>query len=369
MTNIIEIAGLAKTFPGGIRAVDGVSLEIRAGEFVTLLGPSGCGKTTILRLIAGFETPDAGRILLGGRDVTDDPPYRRPVNTVFQDYALFPHMTVGQNVGYGLRISGVPRAETADRIAATLRMVDLLEKIDSTPAQLSGGQRQRVALARAIIREPKVLLLDEPLSALDVKLREAMQVELMHLHEKLGITFLLVTHDQREALVMSDRVVVLSQGRIVQCGTPAELYDRPATPYVADFIGTSNLMRATVAAIEGDEVIATAGPHLLRGAAHGRRFQPGDKVLLSIRPEKAALVTDGNAVEPGANLIDARVTEHLFHGHALRMELDIGQAAPFIVDLQLSAAVETLRLPQTGGRVAIAVPPANVTVFPAEAQP
>jgi spermidine/putrescine ABC transporter ATP-binding subunit len=368
MTSIIELVGLEKTFAGGVRAVDAVSLDIRAGEFVTLLGPSGCGKTTILRLIAGFEQPDRGRILLGGKDVTDDPPYRRPVNTVFQDYALFPHMTVGQNVGYGLRIAGVPRREIRERVAATLRLVDLLDKIDAMPMQLSGGQRQRVALARAIIRQPKVLLLDEPLSALDVKLREAMQVELKHLHEKLGITFVLVTHDQKEALVMSDRVVVLARGRIVQSGTPAELYDEPATPYVADFIGTSNMLQATVTRIDGSEIEVVAGRHRLRALANGRRYRQNEPVLLSIRPEKAALVGMNGAEPPaGANRIGARVTEHLFHGHALRLELDLGDGTPFVVDLQLPAAVESLRLPAVGSEVEIAVRPANVSVFPAEA--
>ena len=367
MVDIIELHGLTKRFPGGVVAVDGVSLAIGAGEFVTLLGPSGCGKTTILRMIAGFESPDAGRIMLGGRDVTDDPPYRRPVNTVFQDYALFPHMTVGQNVGYGLRIAGASRREIRERVADALRMVDLVEKTDNLPSQLSGGQRQRVALARAIIRHPKVLLLDEPLSALDVKLREAMQVELKRLHQKLGITFILVTHDQREALVMSDRVVVLERGSIIQTASPAGLYDKPATPYVADFIGTSNLVPATVLEADDAEIVAVAGAHRLRATADGRRFAAGEKVLLSVRPERARLLADPSSAAAGANALPATVREHLFHGNALRIELDIGQAAPFLVDLQLQATVGSLRLPAVGAAATICVDPASVTVFPAEA--
>jgi spermidine/putrescine ABC transporter ATP-binding subunit len=365
MTTILELDRLRKTFAGGIVAVDGVSLAIDAGEFVTLLGPSGCGKTTLLRMIAGFESPDAGRIVLSGREVTDDPPYRRPVNTVFQDYALFPHMSVAGNVGYGLRIAGVGRAEIRARVADALHMVDLVEKMDSLPGQLSGGQRQRVALARAIIRQPKVLLLDEPLSALDVKLREAMQVELKHLHQKLGITFVLVTHDQKEALVLSDRVVVLERGRIVQCGSPAELYDNPLTPYVADFIGTSNLLPGTVSEVSGGDIVAACGPHSLRAPARGRRLGVGDKVLLSVRPERALLLADGVSPPAGANRLAARVIEHLFHGNSLRLGLDIGQTVPFIVDLQLQAAVGSLFLPAPGSAVTVLIDPANVTVFPA----
>jgi spermidine/putrescine ABC transporter ATP-binding subunit len=367
MTKIIELRNLSKLYAGDVRAVDGISLDIEAGEFVTLLGPSGCGKTTMLRLIAGFETPDTGEIILNGKDVTDDPPYRRPVNTVFQDYALFPHMTVAQNVGYGLRLAGMPRAEIRTRVAAALRMVDLLAKEDSLPGQLSGGQRQRVALARAIIREPKVLLLDEPLSALDVKLREAMQVELKHLHQKLGITFILVTHDQKEALVMSDRVVVLEHGRIAQSGTPGELYDRPASPYVADFIGTSNLIPATVNALSGGEIEVQAGSHRLRASAGSLRVAAGDKVLLSIRPERAQMLAAGTPAPAQANLLPATVREYLFHGNAMRVELDIGQPEAFLLDLQLHSALSGVELAKPGSAVRIAVAPVNVTVFPAGA--
>jgi ABC-type Fe3+/spermidine/putrescine transport system ATPase subunit len=278
-------------------------------------------------------------------------------------------MTVAQNVGYGLRVAGAARSEIRDRVADALRMVDLADKMENLPSQLSGGQRQRVALARALIRRPKVLLLDEPLSALDVKLRDAMQVELKHLHQKLGITFILVTHDQKEALVMSDRVVVLQHGRIVQTGSPAELYDSPATPYVADFIGTSNLMPATVVEAGGAEIVAMAGAHRLRAAAGGRQFAAGEKVLLSMRPEKTRLLAGAPAAAVGAdaNALPATVKEHLFHGNALRIELDIGQAEPFFVDLQLQAKVGSLRLPARGEAATICFDPASVTVFPAGA--
>jgi putative spermidine/putrescine transport system ATP-binding protein/spermidine/putrescine transport system ATP-binding protein len=365
MANIIEISHLTKSF-GGAAVVDDVSLAVREGEFVTLLGPSGCGKTTTLRLIAGFEYPDVGTVLVGGEDVTDLPPYRRPVNTVFQDYALFPHMTVAQNVGYGLRIAGVARVDIARRVGEALRMVDLLDKIQAMPAELSGGQRQRVALARAIIRQPKVLLLDEPLSALDVKLREAMQVELKHLHNRLGITFLLVTHDQKEALVMSDRVLVMDAGRIVQAGRPADLYDRPASPYVADFLGSSNLLEATVAAIESDRIVAAARSARIAALSNGVRFQLGERVLVAVRPEKALLVALEADLPGHFNRLEGTVIENLFHGHTLRTGVDIGLAAPFVVDSQLQQALSQTQAPVPGIRVAVGIDPANVTLFPGE---
>ncbi len=363
MTKIVALEGLTKTFPGGVTAVDDLSLDIREGEFVTLLGPSGCGKTTTLRLIAGFEVPDRGRIVLAGRDVTDDPPYKRAVNTVFQDYALFPHMNVAQNVGYGLRIAGMPKEEVSRRVVDTLRMVDLLEKIEARPAQLSGGQKQRVGLARAIIRRPKLLLLDEPLSALDVKLREAMQVELKHLHQKLGITFLLVTHDQKEALVLSDRVVVMDRGRIVQAGTPAELYDHPATPYVADFIGTSNLIHGSLIECAGGQASVAAGPVVVRARMNGASLAPGAPVLISIRPEKVLLVEASAALPAETNRIPGTVIESFFHGNAVRVAVNIGQGEPFLVDMQLQRSLSGAGVPTPGTAVTLAVPVASVSVF------
>jgi ABC-type Fe3+/spermidine/putrescine transport system ATPase subunit len=258
------------------------------------------------------------------------------------------------------------RGDITRRVGEALRMVDLVDKAGAMPAQLSGGQRQRVALARAIIRQPKVLLLDEPLSALDVKLREAMQVELKHLHSRLGISFLLVTHDQKEALVMSDRVLVMDAGRILQAGSPAELYDRPASPYVADFLGSSNLLEATVAAGTAAGNNAQAGPARNAAAAHGVRFQPGDRILVVIRPEKVVLAARGADLPGHFNRLEGTVVENLFHGHALRTGVDIGLRAPFVVDSQLRQALSSADAPAPGTRVALGIDPANVALFAAE---
>ena len=247
----VDLRGVVKRF-GDHPAVDGVDLAIRSGEFFTLLGPSGSGKTTLLRLIAGFERLDAGSIALHGADVTWQPPHRRKVNTVFQDYALFPHLNVGQNVEYGMRVHHVARAERRQRVADALEMVQLTELTERRPAQLSGGQRQRVALARAIVNRPEVLLLDEPLGALDLKLRQEMQVELKQIQRQVGITFVYVTHDQEEALTMSDRLAVFRDGRIEQVGHPIDVYEQPATEFVASFVGTSNV------------VVTPRGPAVLR---------------------------------------------------------------------------------------------------------
>src|SRR3954449_6497792 len=245
----VALRGLVKRF-GDVVAVDDVDLEIARGEFFTMLGPSGSGKTTTLRLIAGFELPDTGRVELGGRDVTHVPPYARDVNTVFQDYALFPHMSVADNVAYGLRIRGAGRAERRARAAEALEMVRLPDVGARKPAQLSGGQRQRVALARAIVNRPRVLLLDEPLGALDLKLRQQLQVELKRIQGEVGITFVYVTHDQDEALSLSDRVAVMDGGRVLQIGTPREIYDEPDSRFVAGFVGVSNVLELDVERVE-----------------------------------------------------------------------------------------------------------------------
>ncbi|MFL5779815.1 MAG: ABC transporter ATP-binding protein [Thermoleophilaceae bacterium] len=290
----IGLTGLRKSF-GDVVAVDGLDLEIAAGEFFTMLGPSGSGKTTTLRLIAGFERPDAGRVELGGVDVSGRPPYQRDVNTVFQDYALFPHMSVADNVAYGLRVRKVAKSERAERAAEALRMVRLDGYGDRRPMQLSGGQRQRVALARAIVNRPRVLLLDEPLGALDLKLRQQMQLELKQIQDRVGITFVYVTHDQDEALAMSDRIAVFNEGRVEQVAPPAELYERPATEFVAGFVGTSNT-------VELD----------------GRRF--------TVRPEKVRLADPAEPLPPGFEGAPGRIRDVTYLGMVTRytVELDRG---------------------------------------------
>jgi putative spermidine/putrescine transport system ATP-binding protein/spermidine/putrescine transport system ATP-binding protein len=363
MGNIIELQGLKRTFKGKVRAVDDVNLNVREGEFVTLLGPSGCGKTTTLRMIGGFEYPDEGRVLLDGEDVTELPPYHRPVNLVFQDFALFPHMTVAQNVGYGLRIAGMQKNDIDGRVSEILRLVDLPEKAGSRPAELSNGQKQRVALARALIRRPRVLLLDEPLSALDLKLREAMQVEIKHLHEKIGITFIMVTHDQTEALVMSDRIVVMNEGRIVQEGTPAELYDQPATPYVANFIGSSNLVPAEVVEVGSGAIVGRMGEKRITAATNGLAVEVGAPITFCIRPEKIHLLDPDDAVPEGFTTVGGVVNEYFFHGSAVRVAVDLGEGVTFMVDQRLAATLGQSDLPDAGKAVNLAYDPANVIVF------
>ena len=299
----IELVGVEKSF-GAVQAVQHLDLAIQDGEFFSMLGPSGSGKTTVLRLIAGFETATAGKILLDGTDVTTSAPFDRDVNTVFQDYALFPHMSVVQNVEYGLKVRGVARADRHQQALAALATVRLAGYENRKPSELSGGQRQRVALARAIVVKPKVLLLDEPLGALDLKLREQMQVELKQLQRELGITFIFVTHDQEEALTLSDRVAVFNNGRIEQLGTPRELYEQPASEFVAGFVGTSNLLDQAAAA----SMLAMAGP-------------------CAIRPERVRI----GANEKGDLQLEGTVTEVIYLGAANRVLVDVGLAKPLIV--------------------------------------
>ena len=363
MGNIIELQGLNKSFPGGVKAVDDVSLTIKEGEFLTMLGPSGCGKTTTLRIIGGFEFPDSGRVILDGDDITDQPPYRRPLNMMFQDFALFPHMTVEQNIGYGLKLGGSNRAEVSEAVATSLKTIELVDKANNRPHELSIGQRQRVALARALVRRPKVLLLDEPMSALDAKLRETMQVELKHLHKKLGLTFIMVTHDQTESLVMSDRIMVMDRGRIVQVGSPTELYDQPSTPYVANFLGTSNMMLAKVSEVSGDTVVAQSGSNSIRAKGSGKNPSVGGQVMLSIRPEKIRMLTGGAAAPDGFNVISGTFREHFFHGGSAQIAFDIGGDKPFVVHHQLDSAAAQSQLPVPGSEVQLTVDPASVTLF------
>lgn len=306
---MVELRQITKRF-GSFEALQCTNLEIKAGEFMTFLGPSGCGKTTCLRLISGFDAPTSGQILIDGRDVTWDPPYRRDVNQVFQSYALFPHLTIYENIAFGLRMKRVSAPEIKKRVDRVIQMTSLEAFVDRRPAQMSGGQRQRVALARAIICEPKVLLLDEPLSALDAKLRAQMRIELKLLQKKLGITFIFVTHDQEEALTMSDRVAVINEGRVEQIGTVHEIYYQPATRFVASFIGETNLINA--------EVIGADAPLTLCRLEGGLTLRIpisptpiGTKILLSLRPEKIRL----HQADPGStNSFPARISMKVFKG-------------------------------------------------------
>jgi spermidine/putrescine ABC transporter ATP-binding subunit len=320
----IRLEQVRKVFDGRVVAVDDVSLTVGEGEFFSLLGPSGCGKTTTLRLIAGFEAPDAGRLWIRGRDVTGVPPERRGTGMVFQNYALFPHRTVFENVAFGLRMRRVPRAEIARRVEAALRLVALEGLGDRRPAQLSGGQQQRVALARALVIEPAVLLCDEPLGALDKKLRQAMQFELKQLQRRIGVSLVYVTHDQEEALTMSDRIAVMHGGRVVQVGTPREIYERPATRFVSDFIGDSNLIDATVEASPGGGgALRTADGLRLRAPA-GVGVAAGRRVTLAVRPERVRLLSGGEGAE---NVVDGTIESANFQGTSVlyRIACDSGR--------------------------------------------
>jgi putrescine transport system ATP-binding protein len=284
--SLLSLQGICKRF-GSVTALDEVSLEISENEFLALLGPSGCGKTTLLRMMAGLERPNAGRILLDGSDITAVPPYARPVNMMFQSYALFPHMTVEQNIGFGLRQEHAPKPEIQRRVAEMLDLVQLGGFGKRKPHQLSGGQRQRVALARALVKRPKMLLLDEPLGALDKKLREQTQFELMNIQEELGITFVIVTHDQEEAMTVSSRIAVMDHGRIVQVATPTEIYEYPNTRYVAGFIGDVNMFPGQVASIATNAMeIASKEAGCRIQVVHGPDTRVGNKVWVAIRPEK-----------------------------------------------------------------------------------
>jgi spermidine/putrescine transport system ATP-binding protein len=292
----VEAKGVTKIFGTGqdtVRALDGVSVTIRQNEFFTLLGPSGCGKTTLLRLIAGFDFPTEGEILLYGEDIAALPPFKRPVNTVFQSYSLFPHMTVGQNIGFGLEMLRKPKAQVEARVTEMLRLVRMEELRNRKTSQISGGQQQRVALARALAPQPKVLLLDEPLSALDYKLRKDMQIELKRLQNETGITFIFVTHDQEEALTMSDRIAVMSKGHILQIGSPREIYDHPAERFVANFIGETNFLQGDLTGTGSGKANVRLASGAAIAATLPEGFTPKDKVTVVVRPEHAQIVANG----------------------------------------------------------------------------
>ena len=306
---MVELRKVSKKF-GSFTALEEVSFDIVEGEFMTFLGPSGCGKTTCLRLISGFENPSTGEVFIAGKDVTHDPPYRRSVNQVFQSYALFPHLSVYENISFGLRMKKLAASEIKRRVDRVVEMTSLQEFADRKPAQLSGGQRQRVALARAVVCEPKVLLLDEPLSALDAKLRTQMRAELKQLQKRLGITFVFVTHDQEEALTMSDRIAVISCGRVEQIGTVNEIYYHPATRFVATFIGETNIVEAEIVD-KGADVIRCQMEGGMMLAVRAGTPAAGNNVLLSLRPEKIRLY---RSRPQGQNIFSGRIVAQVFKG-------------------------------------------------------
>jgi spermidine/putrescine transport system ATP-binding protein len=330
LSEFLEFQKVSKRF-GKIRAVDGVSLEIKKGEVFSLLGPSGCGKTTMLRLAAGFEQPDAGRVILDGADITDEPPHKRKVNTIFQSYALFPHLTVWDNIAFGLEVGKKPSDLIRREVEAMLGLIRMTDEARKKPDQLSGGQKQRVAIARALINKPQVLLLDEPLAALDLKLRQRMLIELDAIHDEVGITFLYVTHDQGEAMSLSDRIAVMDSGRIEQVGAPAEIYEAPRTSFVAAFIGDTNFLEGEVTDVVNGEYCRVRIADIPGVVCfNDKSMKPGNPVYLSIRPEKIHISRDRPEAAPLHNVVPAVVEDMIYLGsttkywvrtHGLRIQV------------------------------------------------
>jgi spermidine/putrescine transport system ATP-binding protein len=354
----VELQDVIKQF-GNVIAVNHVSLQIKDGEFFSLLGPSGCGKTTSLRLIAGFEMPTSGEVYIGGKQQGYLPAYQRPVNTVFQNYALFPHMSVEQNVSFGLEMKGVPKDEATQRVKEALDLVHLTGMGKRKPKQLSGGQQQRVALARALVNYPKVLLLDEPLGALDLKLRKAMQVELKSIQEQVGITFVYVTHDQEEALTMSDRIGVMSQGEILQIGSPGEIYEHPATRFVSDFIGETNYLSAKIIGKQGEyyEIFVDPEFHMLAKATENITF--GSMVSVAFRPEKAFVQQDS---QDGYNQIRGKIIEIIYTGSTTALLIEIPGGQQFIIRQQ-NLLYESSRIERLADEVNIIWPIETTRIF------
>jgi spermidine/putrescine transport system ATP-binding protein len=362
MDYVLELRGVSKTF-GGVRAVDDLSLRVRQGEFLSLLGPSGCGKTTTLRIVAGFEKPSAGEVYLEGQRLGSTPPYRRNVNTVFQHYVLFPHLTVYQNIAFGLRMKHLPRDDIRRCVTDMLKIVELSGYEERYPYQLSGGEQQRVGLARALVNEPVVLLLDEPLGALDLKVRKRMQFELKRIHREVGITFLYVTHDQEEALVLSDRIAVMNRGRLEQLDTVENIYLHPRSKYVSDFIGEVNLFTGTLveAATEGMTILTSEGDSLTVDISD--HLQTGTMVEVAIRPEKIRL-----SIKPtrGENVFSGVIVDHAFLGPVTKyfVRLDSGKD---VAVLRQNHGDTDDRLLQRGERVAVSWERTGAKVFPMSA--
>jgi spermidine/putrescine transport system ATP-binding protein len=356
----VRLERVTKRF-GELTAVRSLDLEVERGEFFTLLGPSGCGKTTTLRMVAGFEQPNEGRILLEGVDVAGLPPFRRPTNTVFQSYALFPHLSVEDNVAFGLRRKRVNRGEVKSRVREELERVGLAREAGRKPRQLSGGQQQRVALARALINRPAVLLLDEPLGALDLKLRKGLQLELKGIQRDVGITFLYVTHDQEEALTMSDRIAVMNEGIVEQLGAPEDVYERPRTRFVAGFIGVSNLMPAHVESVSGDEVTVRLedGP-TVRVSVRGRDLRPGERCYAVVRPEKLRISKTEEAPLDDHVSVEGVVESAVYLGTATQMIVSVRGDVRLTVLVPNEDDAQRQRLPGAGASVRLAWAPANM---------
>jgi spermidine/putrescine ABC transporter ATP-binding subunit len=342
----VSLVGLEKHFDG-VGAVRGISLEIGSGEFLTLLGPSGSGKTTTLMMIAGFETPTDGDIAIDGRSVIGVPPHKRNIGMVFQNYALFPHLTVAENIAFPLKQRGVDRAARARLVVASLAMMQLPGYEARYPRQLSGGQQQRVALARAIVFQPRLLLMDEPLGALDKQLRDSLQLEMRRLHAELGITFVYVTHDQQEALTMSDRIAVVNEGRIAQLGPPEELYDRPSNRFVASFIGESNFLPGIVRGVQDGIVVADCGGTMLRAVAGGAPLPVGSEVTLTTRPERMQFADGAIAPDGRQNRLRATVTEAMFAGERCRYLLRGEDGVALVLKEQSGAAIRRRAIGET----------------------
>jgi len=355
----VELRRLTKRF-GDTVAVEDVDLLVRSGEFLSILGPSGCGKTTTLRMISGLEDPTEGEIWISGEDATAVPPHKRNVNTVFQSYALFPHLTVAENVAYGLRVKKHDRSAIRERVSRALDMVQLPQLADRRPSQLSGGQQQRVALARALVNEPDVLLLDEPLSALDLKLRQAMRIELKFLHERLGMTFVFVTHDQAEAITMSDRVAVMHGGRILQVGTPEDVYERPVSRFVANFIGQTNLLQGRVEEVrETDADVRLASGALIRASRDEGGLSPGSDVIVAVRPERVRVragETGGWGADGGTELTGT-LTGLIYLGDTTRGTIKLPDGTEIVALRPNDEEVHPFGDLRTGTNVRVVWPP------------
>jgi spermidine/putrescine transport system ATP-binding protein len=322
MDGFIELRGIRKKFQG-VPAVDDASLTLKRGEVFSLLGPSGCGKTTLLRILGGFETPDAGRIIIDGQDISDLPPNKRPINTVFQNYALFPHLSLWDNVGFGLKMAGKSRKVIDEEVERMLELVDLVDHADKKPHQISGGQKQRVAIARALINKPQLLLLDEPLAALDLKLRQRMLLELDRIHDEVGITFLYVTHDQGEAMSLSDRIAVMNHGKIEQIGRPVEVYEAPSSSFVAAFIGDTNFFKAHVSGTAGEDYSRLSIEGLPDVQAYNdKKLQPGQQVFLSIRPEKFRINREKPVDTERYNTIHGKILDIIYLGSNTKFRVE-----------------------------------------------